>query len=156
MARTSPCLHHARDGAHGLLDGHTGIEARGAVHVDVVRAEWRERVGEEVLHRRGARVEAAPGAVGATQRAELHAELRLMTPPFERAPDQQRVLAHAVELAGVEQRDAAFERRVHGRDALRVARAVHPALPAVPMQPRAMGKTAGPVLPSCRVGVGDA
>ena len=54
--------------------GTAGIEARRAVDVDVVDAEAGEAVGEEVLHRGGARVEAEPAAVRAAQRAELHRE----------------------------------------------------------------------------------
>ena len=57
-------LHHVGDRADGVFDRHRGIEARGPVDVDVIDAEPREAVGEEVLDGRGARVVAEPGAVG--------------------------------------------------------------------------------------------
>ena len=40
-------LDHVGDGADGVFDGHVGIEARGAVDVDVVGAQALERVGQE-------------------------------------------------------------------------------------------------------------
>ena len=51
-------LHHLGDGADRVLDRHGGIEPRRAIDVDVVGAEPAQRVGEEVLHRRGPAVDA--------------------------------------------------------------------------------------------------
>ena len=59
---------------------------------------------------------------GRAQRAELHRDERLVAPVAQRAADQQLVVARAVEVAGVEQRDAAVERGVDRRDALRPRR----------------------------------
>ena len=53
------------DGADGVLDRHAGIEARRAIDVDVIDAEARQAVREEVLHRCGTRVDAKPAAVRA-------------------------------------------------------------------------------------------
>ena len=40
------CLDHVGDGADGVFDGDVGIEARGAVDVDMVDAEALEGIGE--------------------------------------------------------------------------------------------------------------
>ena len=68
-------LDHLGDRADGLLDRHVRIEPGGAVDVDVVGAEALQRVGQEVAHGRRPGVDAAEGAAGSAQRAELDAEL---------------------------------------------------------------------------------
>jgi hypothetical protein len=79
-----------RDRAHGLLDRHVGVQARRAVDVDVVRAEPGERVGEEGLHGRRARVVAEPGTGGVALAAELDAEPDVVAAAaHERVADQQ-------------------------------------------------------------------
>src|SRR5262249_40763107 len=53
------------------------------------------------------------------QRAELDGYLqRIAVAAGKRLADQHLVVAHAVEIAGVEQRDAGVQRRMDGRDAL--------------------------------------
>ena len=138
-------LHHVGDRADRLLDRHRGIEARRTVDVDVVDAEAREAVGEEVLRRGGAGVVAEIGAVGPAQAAELHAEQGpVAAGPGQRLADEELVLPHRIEVAGVDEVHAGVERRVDGGDPLRlVAAAVQ--LPApIPMQPSASGNTWGP------------
>ena len=131
------------DGADGLLDGDAGVEARRAVDVDVVDAQAREAVGEEVLDRRGPRVEAEPRSVGAAQGAELHREQHLVAPAAQGPADQHLVVAHAVEVAGVDEVDAGSI--AAWMVAMLSASSAGPYMPHMPMQPRAMGKTAGPV-----------
>src|SRR5690606_10955593 len=95
------------DGADGVLDGHAGVEAGGTVDVDVVGAEPPQAVGEEVLDGGGAGVVAEPGAVGAAQRAELDADHdAVAVGAAQGVAQQQLVVAHAVEVAGVEEGDA--------------------------------------------------
>ena len=81
-------LHHVGDGADRLLDRHVRIEPRRPVDIDMVDAEPLQRIGEEVLHRRRPRVEAAPAAGGIAHRAELHAELEACRggTPFSASP----------------------------------------------------------------------
>ena len=117
-------LHHVGDRADGLLDRDRGIEARRTVDVDVVDAEARQAVGEEVLRRGGARVEAEVGAVGAAQGAELHAEQGpVAAGAGERLADEELVLAHRIEVARVDEVHAALERGVDRGDALRLVAA---------------------------------
>jgi hypothetical protein len=56
-------------------------------------------------------------------------------------------MAHAVEVAGVEQADSRVERGVDRRDALSP---VGPYIPDIPMQPRPRAETDGPLRPSER------
>jgi hypothetical protein len=87
----------------------------------VVGAQSPQRVGEEVAHRLRTRVVAAPAVVRPAQRAELHAEQRLAAlARAQRLADQELVVAHPVEVAGVEQRHAGVERGADRRDALRI------------------------------------
>ena len=67
-------LDHLGDRADRLLDRHLGVEAAEPVDVDVVGAEPAQRVGEEVLHRDRAAVDADPAAAGIAQDAELDAD----------------------------------------------------------------------------------
>src|SRR5690606_6879421 len=110
------------DGADGLLDRDVRVGAGDPVDVDVVDAEALERVGGEVLHRGRAAVDPAPVAVRVAQGAELDAEQGLFAPGggsgAQGLADQQLVVAHGVEVAGVEQGDAGLQGGVHGGDAL--------------------------------------
>ena len=112
-------LHHLGDAADRLLDGNAGIKPCRPVDVDVVGAETLERIGKEVPRRSRPRIEPDEFAGGAAQRAELDAELNLVARTIlQRLADQHFIVAHAVEIAGVEQRDAGIERRMDGGDAL--------------------------------------
>ena len=106
--------------------GTAGIETGGTVDVDIVRAEPLERIGERCLDRIGTQIEAEELPVRAAQRAELDAQqIALARHVAQRRGDQHLVVAHAVEIAGIEQRDAGIERRPDGGHALvRVGRPV--------------------------------
>ena len=118
-------LHEIGDRTDRVLDRNLRIEPRRPVDVDVVDAEPGQAVCEGVLGRGRPGVVAEERAVGAALRPVLHADDRLVAPAAERLPDQQLVLAHAVEVAGIEDAHPAIERSVDRRDALGVvARAV--------------------------------
>ena len=142
-------LHHVGDGADRLLDRHRRVEPRGTIDIDGFNAEPLQRVGQKILHRGGAAIHAAEAHRGIAQRAELDADLQIVAiAAGERFADQHLIVAHAVEIAGVEQGDAGIERGVDGGDALAaVGRAVevrhaHAA--------EADGGDVGPVVPSLR------
>ncbi len=99
--------------------GTARIEPRRAIDVDVIDAEALQRVGDEILHRGGAAVVARPTPFGVAQRAEFDADQQVVAvAALQRFADQHLVVAHAVEVAGVEQGDAGVERGVDGGDAL--------------------------------------
>jgi|GEM_PF-2896071 len=66
----------------------------------------------------GACIEPQPRAVRPAQRAELDRDLNPVAQALEAAAHQKLVVAHAVEVAGVEQRDAALDGGADGCDAL--------------------------------------
>jgi hypothetical protein len=100
-------LDHLLDGPDRLLDRHGRIDARRLVEVDIVGAEPPQCVGEEVLHRHWPAVDADEAAVGRAHRAELDGDERVVAPtPLERLVEEQLVVAGAVEVASVEERDA--------------------------------------------------
>jgi hypothetical protein len=113
-----PGLHHIGDGADGLLDGDRGVQAGGPVDVDAIHTEAGEAVREEVLYGGGTRVKSEPDAIGTTERAELDRDQGLAATALERAAHQDLIVSHAVEIAGVEQRDAGVQGGVDGSDAL--------------------------------------
>src|SRR5215471_12628774 len=85
---------------------------------NMVDAEPAKRISEEILHRGGPSIIAQLVAGNIAQRTELHAEYdAVAVPARKRLADQHFVMAHAVEIAGVEQGDAGLERRMNGRDA---------------------------------------
>jgi hypothetical protein len=51
-------FHEIRDGADRVLDRNARVEAAGAIDVHMIEAETRERVGQEVLDRGWASIEA--------------------------------------------------------------------------------------------------
>jgi hypothetical protein len=119
-------LDQVGNGADGLLNGDARVEARRPVDVDVVDAESLQAVGEEVLDRCRAAVEAAPTAAGIAHRAELHREQHLVATAFDGAADEHFIVAHAVEIAGVEEIDAVVDGGVDRGDAFcLVALAIH-------------------------------
>ena len=109
---------HVGDGADRVLDWHCRIEPGRAIDVDIVGAEPAQRVGEKVLHRRRPAVVADEHAGRIAQRAEFHRnDHAVARHAFERAADQHLVVAHAVEVAGVEKIDAGIERGADRGDA---------------------------------------
>ena len=112
-------FHHVGHRADGVFNRHVRIEPRRAVDVDVIDAESLQRIGDKVLHRRGTAVVAEKAVDGVAQRAELDADLHAIAAAAgERLADQHFIVAHAVEIAGVEQRNAGVERGVDGGNAL--------------------------------------
>jgi hypothetical protein len=117
---------HLLDRPDRLLDRHIRVQAGRPVDVDVVGVEPLQGVRERGLDRRGPGVIAEPCARGVALGAELDADSDVFAVDApERVADQQLVVAHAVEVAGVEERDAGVERRPDRRDTLvAVGRAV--------------------------------
>ena len=116
-----PGLDHLGDRANRVLDRDPGVEAGGLVQVHVVGAEPGQGVGQRVLHRGRAGVVAdeRPGRVALP--AELHLdEDAVPGPAAQRVAEQQFVMAHAVEVAGIEQGDPGVDGGVDRGDALRV------------------------------------
>ena len=111
-------LHEVLDGAHRLLDRHGRVDAGRHVEVDPVRAEALQAVGAGGLDGGRPGIEADEAAVGSALRAELHLQEDLAPPAGQGFPDQKLVVAHAVEVAGVEDGDAGVEGRVDCCDAL--------------------------------------
>jgi len=68
-----------RDRANGLLDRDVGIQAAGAIAVDVLQAETGQGV-TEIPHGERPSIDAEPAAVQAAQRAELYRDQRLVAP----------------------------------------------------------------------------
>jgi len=127
---------HLRDRPDRVLDGHPRVEPGGLVQVHVVGAEPGQRVGQRVLYRGRAGVVPDERAGRVPLPAELHLdEYAVPADPAQRAPQQQLVVAHAVEVTGVEQRDPRVESGADGGDALVVvglavdARHAHQAKP---------------------------
>ena len=113
-------LHQLGDGADGLLDRHLRVDAGRPVDVDVLGAQPPQRVGERSsAPPPGARRCRPSRRRRVAQGAELDADAHAVAAaPRERLADEQLVVAHPVEVAGVEQRDAGVQRGVDGGDAL--------------------------------------
>ena len=111
-------LHQLGEGAHGVLDGHLAIQPRRAIDVDMVHTQPLEAIGDEILDRRGAGVVAQPFAGRTAQGAELDADHRLIPPTAQGVAQEQLVVAHAIEVTGIEQGDAAFEGGLDSGDGL--------------------------------------
>src|SRR5690606_26555949 len=95
-------------------------QPRRAVDGDVVGAQPGQRVGQEVLDRLRTPVVPAEPGTRPPQHAELDAQPVTVPPAApQRLGEQQLVVAHPVEVAGVDQGDAGVQRGVHGGDALR-------------------------------------
>ena len=105
--------------ADGVLDRHLRIEPRGAIDVDHLDPQPLKRVGEEVLDRCGTAVESDPTAGMVAQRVELDAKHVIVAGnALERLADQHLVVAHAVKVAGVDERNSCIERGMDRGDAL--------------------------------------
>ena len=112
-------FHHVGDHAHRVLDRHGRIKPRRPVDVDIVGAESAQRISQEVLHRERPPIVAQPIAADIAERAKLDADDDALALAFgKRFADQQLVVTHAVEIAGVEEVDAGIESGVDGGDAL--------------------------------------
>ncbi len=85
----------------------------------MVDAEALQRIAEEISHRCWTAVIAEPVPRRVSQRAELDGDLDVVAAlAGERLADQHFIVAHAVEIAGVEQRDPGIQRGMNGPYAL--------------------------------------
>src|ERR1700738_608736 len=85
----------------------------------MIDAEPLQRIAEKILHRDRPAVHAGKTAGGVAQRAELDTDLKVVAAAAgERVADQQLIVADAIEIAGVEQRDPRIERGMDGGNAL--------------------------------------
>ncbi len=114
------------NGADGVLDRHRRVESRRTINVDIVCAEPAQRVRNKVANGGGTRVHPEESARRIALAAELHADDDVLAlTAAQRIANQHFVGTHAVEVAGVEQRDAGVERGVDRGDAfVLVGRAV--------------------------------
>ena len=113
-------FHQVGDRTDRVFDRHRRVQARRAVHIDVVRAEPNQRVREKGLYRRGSRVDAAHAVVGAAQHAELDREPDLVAVAGDCLADEELVVTRPVEVAGIEKGHAALDRAVDDGGTLRV------------------------------------
>jgi len=105
----------------GVFDGDGRIHARRLVEIHVVRAEPLQRVGESALDGVGVGVHGEEGAVRRPARPELHGDEGALAPAApERFAQEQLVVSHAVEVAGIEHRDTRVERGLDRGDALHI------------------------------------
>src|SRR5208283_1616275 len=126
-----------------FFDRHIAIEPRRPVDIDVARPQASQRMRQEVLYRPRPGVESQPVAIRSAQRAEFYREQNALAPALQRPPDEHLVVAHAIEIAGIDQVDAAIDGRVNGGDALAlVGRPVHARHPHASQSER---KYRGPV-----------
>ena len=117
-----PGLDHLGDGPDGVLDRHLRVQPGRLVQVDVVGAEPGQRVGQRVLRHGRAGVVPDEGARRVPLPAELHLDEHALPadPAAQRVAQQQLVVAHAVEVAGVQQRDPGVQGGMDRGDALLV------------------------------------
>jgi hypothetical protein len=126
MWRTYPAFTRSAT-APTVFDRHLRIEARGSIDVDDVDAEALQTIRGERLHRGRASVHAEPAPVRPPERAEFHRNLHLVAHPFDAATDEKLVVAHAVEVARVDERHAPLDGAADGGEALGLVRfAVNP------------------------------
>src|SRR5262249_32797082 len=120
-------LHHVGDRTDRFFDRDVRLNAGWRREVEVYGAEPLQRIGEIVLHRPRPSVVTRPATGGIAQRAELDAHDDLVAGhTLERLADQELVVAHAVEITGIKERDVGLERGMDGGDTLRpVRQAVH-------------------------------
>lgn len=100
------------DGAGGVLDRHLGVESVLIEQVDVVGAQPLQRSVDNLADVVGLRVQPLETVVDVE--AELGGDPHLVTDRFENRPDEQLILMGAVDLGGVEERDADVESRGDG------------------------------------------
>jgi hypothetical protein len=83
----------------------------------------RKRIGQEILHRRRPAVVTEIFQVGRAHRAAFDDyEGALALAAFKRVADQHFVVAHTVEIAGIDHGDAGFQRGMHGGDGVLIVR----------------------------------
>ena len=109
-----------RDRADGVLDRRVRVDAVLVVQIDVVGAEAAQRTLDRGADVGRAAVQVAWAAAGVRDHAELRGQHHLVAAALERLADEFLVGVRAVDLGGVDERDAEVERAVDGADRLRV------------------------------------
>ena len=120
-------LHHVRNRADRIFNGHCGVEARRTIDVDVFQSQALQRVRQGGLYSGRTRIISGPIAGWIPLRAELHAQLEAIARyALQCLTDEELVVAHAVEITCVEQRDAGIEGRFDGGDGFApIGRTIH-------------------------------
>src|SRR5688572_22367741 len=115
-------LDEARHGADRLLDRRLRIDAVLVVDVDVIDAEPLETRLARDRDVVGPAVDEAALAVWSAHVAELRGDQHLVAPAAEGLAEKFLVLAEAIGIGGVEQRDAKFDRPMNGRGGFGIVR----------------------------------
>jgi hypothetical protein len=110
--------HQLRHGAHRVLDRRLGIDPVLVVQVDRLDAEPLQRRLAGLANIVRPAAESHVVAVGLAHDAELRRHDDALSTPGDRPADEFLVGADAIDVGGVEQRDAAVERPVDGGDRL--------------------------------------
>jgi len=113
---------HLGDGSDGVFNGHGGVKTCGAIDVDVVDAEAFEGVGEGGFDGGGAGVKSEPGSAGGALSAEFNGEQDLLALEMEGAGDEHLIVAHTVEVAGIDEVDAGIDGGVNGGEGFGIVR----------------------------------
>src|SRR4029077_18085103 len=104
-----------RNAPAGFLDRTVRSEPRRTIDVDIVGPQPAQAIAQKILHGSRARVIKPKTPGGVAKRTELDADLHAFARTIAQGlRDQQFVVAGAIEIAGVEQRDAGVERGVDG------------------------------------------
>src|SRR3954454_20232124 len=109
-----------RDGLRGLLDRGVRVDAVLVEQVDVVGAQALERPFDRDLDARMTAVDDAGAAPVVGHESELRGDLDLVASALDGLPDDLLAQERAVDLGGVDVRDAELEGAVDGADRLRV------------------------------------
>jgi hypothetical protein len=112
-------LDQARHGADGLLDGRVGIDPVQVIEVDGLDAEALQRGLAGSRHIVGTAIDADP-ALGFRHLAELGGQHHRVAEAPDDPADQLFVVPAAVDVGGVEQGDAEFDRLLERGGGLRI------------------------------------
>ncbi len=111
-------VHQLRHGTDGVLDRRLGVDPVLVIQVDGLDAQALQRRLAGLPHVLGPAADPDEIPVGFSHDAELRRHDDPVAPPGDGAADEFLVGADAVDVGGVEQRDAAVERPVNGGDRL--------------------------------------
>lgn len=94
------------DGADRVLDRNGGIDTRGIVQIDVVHSQPAKGIGQRSLDESRPAIETKKRAIRFPERAEFYRQDGLFAPALNCLGDEHFVVAHAIEVAGIEQVDS--------------------------------------------------
>src|SRR5580698_7131390 len=97
-----PSLDELGNGSNSVLDRDIRIQPSGPINIDVVDSKPLQGIGQEVLDRPGARINSYPGTIRAAHSAKLYGEDSLVSPVFQSPAKQHLIVAHPVEVAGIQ------------------------------------------------------